>query len=63
MVVSASPNTRLRFESSDLRLDEWTTNIGLFKALTDSILEHVDQPRLTPVGPDESFSARPGTGA
>src|SRR5215813_12553246 len=26
------PNTRLRFESSDLRPDESTTNIGLFKA-------------------------------
>jgi len=28
------PNTRLRFESSDLRPDESTTNIGKFKAPT-----------------------------
>lgn len=37
--------------------DESTTNIGLFKAGTDSVLEHVDPPFLTLVEPDESFSA------
>src|SRR5215472_14109094 len=38
---------RSRFETSDLRPDESTTNIGLFKAGTGSILEHIDQPLLT----------------
>ena len=41
------PNKRLGFEASDLRPDESTTNIGLFKAGTGSILEHIDQPLLT----------------
>src|SRR5262249_46019534 len=50
-------------ETSDLRPDESTTNIGLFKAGTSSILKHVDQPLLTLVGPDESFSAQPGSHA
>jgi len=57
------PNTRLRFESSDLRLDESTTNIRLFKAGTGSVLEPGDQPLLTLVGSDESFLAQPGIGA
>ena len=39
--VKALPNTRLGFEASDLRPDESTTNIGLFKAGIGSILEHV----------------------
>jgi len=53
----------LRFEPSDLRPDESTTNIGLFKAGTGSIPEHVDQPWLTLVGSDESVAAQPGTSA
>ena len=40
-------HTRLRFERSDLRPNEWTTNIGLFKAGTGSVLEFVNEPLLT----------------
>ena len=54
---------RSRFETFDLRPDESTTNIGLLKAGIGSILDHVDQPLLALVGPDESFSSQPGTGA
>jgi len=53
----------LGFEQSDLRPDESTTNVGLFKAGTGSILEHIDRPLLILVGPDESFSAQRDTGA
>src|SRR5262249_3784518 len=35
----------------DVRPDESTTNVGLSKAGTGCILEHVDQPLLTLVGP------------
>ncbi len=46
-------STRLRFETSDLRPDESTTNVGRFKAGTGSVLEYVDKLLLTLVGPDE----------
>jgi len=58
-----SRSIRSRLETSDLRPDESTTNIGLFKAGTGSILEYVDQPLLKLVKPNESFSAQPGIGA
>jgi len=58
-----APSIRSCFETSDLRPDEPTTNMGLFKAGTGSVLEHGDQPLLILVGLDESFLAQPGIGA
>src|SRR5262249_27905703 len=57
--VKRATNIGLGFDQSDLSPDESTTNIGLFKVGTGSLLEHVDQPLLTLVGPDESFTAQP----
>src|SRR5262249_29242273 len=44
LMIPTCSQTRLRFEASDLRPEESTTNIAWFKARAGSILEHVDQP-------------------
>jgi len=51
------------FETSDLRPDESTTNIGLFKAGTGAALEHVDQPLIDPGRASRKLLCLASTGA